>query len=80
MKVICHANTGGALSASHATLGYSSKSRFDVVVGKEYVVFAIALWNHVLLLLVLVSDESGLPENQTKEPLRELRIAASSSR
>jgi hypothetical protein len=59
MLVTCTANTGRALPATYLVDGYSVDSIFDVVIGKDYPVFGMALWKSRILLLL--SDESELP-------------------
>lgn len=59
MKLICTANTGDGLSPRVLEIGYTKKSIFDVVLGREYVVFALAVYRGVPL--ALLSDENDLP-------------------
>lgn len=59
MRVTCRFNLGKALPSKYLELGYTEESMFDVSIGKEYPVFAMALWKSVLLLLL--SDEHELP-------------------
>jgi len=58
MRVKCLANRGIALLPGNLH-GNTTESIFHVVVGKEYLVFAMAIWmTHVSVLL---SDENHLP-------------------
>ncbi|SDG96660.1 hypothetical protein [Dyella sp. 333MFSha] len=59
MRVWCEGNTGDHLKDSSLLSGYTEKSRFPLVTGQEYVVFGMALWRDILLLLV--SDSNDLP-------------------
>jgi hypothetical protein len=58
MKVICIANSGKSLSAKYL-IGNTSSSIFHVATGKEYSVFAVAVYRGTTLFLL--SDENRLP-------------------
>jgi hypothetical protein len=53
MKVICIANSGDKLAPKHFAVGYSTSSIFHLVVGKQYVVYGIALWRGLLSYLIV---------------------------
>jgi hypothetical protein len=59
MLVTCVANTGKDLSPKYRTGGTTENSTFDVSIGGDYTVFAIALWKSQVLLLL--ADERELP-------------------
>ena len=59
MIVTCIANIGAALSAKYLAEGNTESSIFDVAIGREYPVFAMALWKDQILLLL--SDELSFP-------------------
>jgi hypothetical protein len=66
MRVICKLNTGKALRQKTlpstyfaAFRGESEETVFHVSIGKEYPVFAIALWQSVIILLLW--DETHKP-------------------
>jgi hypothetical protein len=66
MRVICTANAGKALRQKQlpkkyfeAFHGQADDVIFHLTIGKEYSVFAMALWNSVLIFLLL--DETGKP-------------------
>jgi hypothetical protein len=52
MKVIC-ANTGDKLPPKYFSVGYSTSTIFHLVVGKQYVVYGIALWRGLLSYLIV---------------------------
>jgi hypothetical protein len=58
MRVTCNANTGQALTKKYL-IGNTVESIFHVSIGKEYRVFAIAVYRGATLLLL--SDEDNLP-------------------
>ncbi len=58
MRVICSANTGKALTTKNL-IGNTAESVFHVAIGKEYSVFAAAVYRGATLLLLC--DENGLP-------------------
>jgi hypothetical protein len=66
MRVICRLNTGKALRQKPlppkyftAFRGETEETVFHVSIGKEYEVFAMALWQSVIIVLVL--DETKKP-------------------
>lgn len=59
MQVICNYNSGQTFPARLLNLGYTTQSAFTVSVGKEYQVFAMALWRGVVLMLL--ADDSHFP-------------------
>lgn len=58
MRVTCNANTGKALTTKHL-IGNTPDSIFHVSIGREYSVFAIAVYGGATLLLL--SDDDDLP-------------------
>ena len=58
MRVTCNANTGKALTTKYL-IGYTSESIFHVAIGREYTVFAVAVYRGATLLLL--SDDNDLP-------------------
>lgn len=58
MRVSCSANTGKALAPRYL-VGNTPESVFHVTVGRDYEVFAIAVYRGAPLLLL--SDDNGLP-------------------
>lgn len=59
MRAVCLDNCGRVLSDRHFAIGYTVDSAFTVSVGKEYDIFAMALWQGTLLMLV--ADDHHLP-------------------
>ena len=59
MKVSCIANSGKSLPGAYLSHGYFAESVFRIAIGKEYLVFGMALWDS--RLMVLLSDEDDLP-------------------
>jgi hypothetical protein len=59
MQVLCIANRGAALSASYPALGNTPRSEFHVQIGREYKVFAVAIYIGATLLLL--ADDDHLP-------------------
>jgi hypothetical protein len=59
MRVICNANTGKALNAKYL-MGDTVDSIFNVSIGREYAVYAIAVYGGSTLLLL--SNDSDLPD------------------
>ena len=58
MRVTCNANTGKALTTKYL-IGNTPESIFHVAIGREYTVFAIAVYRGATMLLL--SDENDLP-------------------
>ena len=65
MDIKCKANMGAALSPECLVLGYTEESEFYLIIGKNYQVFAMALWHSVIVFLIV--DESGRPAWQPSE-------------
>jgi hypothetical protein len=61
MRVICRANNARALPPKHfvAFRGESERTIYHVSVAAEYFVFAMALYNSVMILLLV--DDTGKP-------------------
>jgi hypothetical protein len=59
MRVLCNSNMGSVLSANYLAIGNTPQSIFHVQVGREYSVFAIAVYRGAALLLL--ADENNLP-------------------
>jgi hypothetical protein len=59
MRVLCTSNRGLALSAKYLALGNTPRSEFHVQIGQEYVVFAVAIYSGVTMLLL--EDDDHLP-------------------
>ena len=53
MKVICTGNSGESLPARYWGHSYTQATRFDLVVGPEYVVYAICLFRDSLSYLLV---------------------------
>ena len=60
MVVTCISNTSRDSAKLYEAVGYSEKSGFQVTIGREYVVHAMALLG--LHLVLLLQDDSGQPE------------------
>lgn len=59
MRVICNSNSGQSLPSRMLSSGHTLQSSFTVSIGREYHVFAMALWQGVILLLL--ADDHHLP-------------------
>ena len=61
MRVSCLSNSGATLPENYvdARSGYGPSAEFPITVGKEYVVYAIALWNNAQVWYY-VSDDDDL--------------------
>jgi len=61
MQVRCKINTGNALPPKYFDVfrGESKQTVYHISIGKEYVVFAIALWQSAIVFLL--SDDTDLP-------------------
>jgi hypothetical protein len=59
VKVVCLANSGEALTSKYLAIGNSVNAEFNVIVGREYIVFAIAVYQGVTLFLL--NDNNGHP-------------------
>jgi hypothetical protein len=65
MRAICRFCTGSALARQRFDAGYSPATIFHLTVGREYEVYAMALWESGLVVLVV--DDTGLPRWQPVE-------------
>lgn len=67
MRVICRANTGKALTKKHFSIfqGETEHTEFHVTVGKQYLIYAMAIWRSALMILLL--EDTGLPSWFTME-------------
>ena len=59
MRVICRANNAKALTPKYFALSASEQTIYHVSVATEYFVFAMALYNSVMILLLV--DDTGKP-------------------
>lgn len=61
MKVVCVSNSGKSLPRNYldARRGYNYAAEFQITVGKEYVVYALALRNNAQVWYY-ISDDDGL--------------------
>jgi hypothetical protein len=59
MRVICNSDSGRSLSKGLLALGYTPQSNFAVSIGREYRVYAMSLWQGVIM--VLLKDDTRLP-------------------
>jgi hypothetical protein len=59
MRVICRTSSGNDLPDSCQELGYTSRSKLDVTINHEYVVYAMMLTRGVLNYLIV--DKHDLP-------------------
>lgn len=61
MKVNCIYRQGDPIPNEVIALGNTPSTRFEVVQGRDYFVFAISLWRGVIHYLV-VNDQTGRPD------------------
>jgi hypothetical protein len=59
MQIITREHSGKMLPSKYFALGYTEQSEFYLTIGKEYTVFAIALWRSTILFLIC--DDYDLP-------------------
>lgn len=65
MKVVCVANVGSSLSRSRKAAGYTDDSVFHLTIDGEYDVYAMALFDAGLS--VLICDDTGYPRMEPIE-------------
>jgi hypothetical protein len=59
MRVICRFNKGGALAQPRFEEGYTPATEFYLTIGQSYDVYAMALWE--VGLVILVVDDTSVP-------------------
>jgi hypothetical protein len=59
MIVKCVTSNPADLSEEHYSIGYTIETRFDVSAENEYVVYAMCIWENVLMYLIY--DDCNLP-------------------
>jgi hypothetical protein len=59
MKIECIASNNCQLPREYYSIGYTSKTRFDITLGFRYTVYAMCIWQKILMYLIC--DDYDLP-------------------
>jgi hypothetical protein len=59
MRVLCNAKKARMSPKERPMAAFETESEFDLTISKEYTVFATAIWDTMILLLL--ADDYGLP-------------------